>query len=488
MAVYVRISPSTMLTLTNAILAANGSLSASTNAIIFTNSTSGVGGYILAALGATSTSDISDSLSNVSANPPYTSADFPLNASASVPSSLGNASTSVSSSLVSHTSTPALPEPSTICVENITSLCYTDISYSAIPIAPTGTGSAYASLCISAQSSYISVSDSWTPAHQFVSTITATVGDDSYSTLSYYSNASTLCDGHPRVTYYPAILLSTSLTTIPGSLSTEVYSVTYNKEEFPFSYPSCTFGTSDCDNLWQAYSTSSSEWNLQQSGAPALLPATPLCENSANREALSSADTWMSGCGSCTIFGDGVQLLYFPPTSVSRDMCATTPSASVTYYHEDAATIYDGMGTVRGNFTGETAVLDGKTFTSGTAYISIKTVYIGDRCRGTIGTPVTDALVAMPSESLLSLRYTQWQASYFLDIETITGYPFNFGDLQKPIPYSAWAGQGDCLGPNAYDYNCDVIYEDRFRPNLAIPPAIRKLRPGKHLDLLSSVD
>lgn len=189
----------------------------------------------------------------------------------------------------------------------------------------------------------------------------------------------------------------------------------------------------------------------------------------------------LTECGPCTIFGNGVQLLYFPPPStVSRDMCASTPSASVTYFKDDAATVYNGSGPVQTNFTGELATIDGKTFTSGTAYISIATVWTGDRCSASMGTPVTDALLAMPSESVLSLRYSQDHFQYFFDIKTVTGYPLDFADMREPVPYSAWAGQEMCDGANAW--NCQVIYENDFNPQLAMPPGIRSLRPGKRPD------
>lgn len=99
-----------------------------------------------------------------------------------------------------------------------------------------------------------------------------------------------------------------------------------------------------------------------------------------------------------------------------------------------------------------------------------------------MGTAVTDALLAMPSESVLSLRYSQDHFQYFYDIKTITGYPFDFADMQEPVPYSAWAGQEMCEGPNAW--NCQVIYENDFNPQLAMPPGIRSLRPGKQSDPL----
>ncbi|KAF1346046.1 hypothetical protein BDV97DRAFT_401412 [Delphinella strobiligena] len=453
---------------------ANGNLSAPAVAVAVSSTTTtlGIGGYILAALGATSSVTPS-----TSSNVPSTGTGI-----------FSNASLPVWGSLVSSSPASATPKPSTVCLHGTTGLCYTDITYSAVSVAPTGTGSAYASECAKALRSYSSVSSSWGAVHSSVVESTATLGGISIATLSYYRDASTLCDGHPRVTYSPAILLSTKVSTIAGlPSSTTTFPVSMGWA-FPVSAPSCSIQTNDCDNLWQAYSTSLSRWDAQQYGASAsphgppnaarvtASPLAPPCVDSERVAAQSSVMASLTECGPCTIFGNGVQLLYFPPPStVSRDMCASTPSASVTYFKDDAATVYNGSGPVQTNFTGELATIDGKTFTSGTAYISIATVWTGDRCSASMGTPVTDALLAMPSESVLSLRYSQDHFQYFFDIKTVTGYPLDFADMREPVPYSAWAGQEMCDGANAW--NCQVIYENDFNPQLAMPPGIRSLRP-----------
>ncbi|KAG9891582.1 hypothetical protein KCU98_g4510, partial [Aureobasidium melanogenum] len=58
----------------------------------------------------------------------------------------------------------------------------------------------------------------------------------------------------------------------------------------------------------------------------------------------------------------------------------------------------------------------------------------------------------------------------------VTGYPFNYADLNSPVPYSAWNGQAMCEYPG--DYRCNVIYENQYNPQLAMPPGIRKLDPA----------
>lgn len=323
--------------------------------------------------------------------------------------------------------------------------------------------------------------------HSSVVYTTNYLGGDSWTTRTFYQDASTLCDGHPRATYSPAIALSSTTIKIPGTpTATSVVPMSMGMV-FPVESPSCSIRPADCDPLWSAYTTSVSEWNAQETGAsatPAITasPMPPPCANSSAVAIQSSAEAVLSDCGPCTIFGTGVQLVYFPvPDTVERDMCASSPSATVTWFDEDVVSIvngYNNSGPAQALMSGpaaETAIYNGQTYTSGTAYISISSVWIGNRCKPSMGTPVTDAILAMPSESVLSLRYRQDHFQYFFDITTVTGYPFNFADLNSPVPYSAWNGQQMCEYSNSQ--NCYVIYENEFNPQLAIPPGIRKLRP-----------
>ncbi|KAK4504740.1 hypothetical protein PRZ48_002702 [Zasmidium cellare] len=162
-------------------------------------------------------------------------------------------------------------------------------------------------------------------------------------------------------------------------------------------------------------------------------------------------------------------------------MCATTPSSNLTYYGPGAViTAYAGTrdsGIDQSSAGQKTAVVNGHTFTSGTAYISIASVWASDRCSSTHGTVVTDAILAMPSESVLSLRYTQNHfESYFDQTVTQTGYPVSYADFNEPVPYSAWNGQSTCRAADD-GYSCQTIYEGMYRPQLAIPPGIRDLSP-----------
>ncbi|KAI7285378.1 hypothetical protein KC345_g1705 [Hortaea werneckii] len=344
----------------------------------------------------------------------------------------------------------------------------------------TGSGSEYASQCIHALTSFSSKSSAWSTRHLSVSNTTTIVGGPSYSRVTYYAGATTLCDGHPRLTTSPGTSLSEGWLTFPGTGPTSTSTIvnTYGSI-YPYATPSCSVNPSDCDPFWETYSTKVSEWSALGAAQTTPAPQTPPCMNQSVASSAASFQESFRGCGLCTIYGQGVELVYFPPpATVSRDMCASTPVANLTYYEPGAileayaGTQYGAMATPKPD--AQTAIVGHNTFTSGTAYISISKVWAEDRCSKTKGTPVYNAILAMPSESVLSLRYSQDHFQYAMVTGTQTGFPVSYADFHTPIPWSAWNGQEQCY--NSYGgYYCDVIYENKYRPQLAIPPEINML-------------
>lgn len=344
-----------------------------------------------------------------------------------------------------------------------------------------GTGPAYATACAKLHNDYNAAESSWNAVHNSLDISTRPLGGESYARVTYYENATTLCDGHPRVTYSPAKSLSEVWNTVTAPITGYTTLTQTFGRVFSAPTPVCSINPKDCDGLWSDYSKSVAAAATVTSAPP--IP-TPYCANQSAIAAYSSATASIYGCGACTIYGYGVELVYFPvPTNVSRDFCATTPTAALTSYGPGAViTAYAGKSfganasapaTTNGP---RTAVVGGHTFTSGTAYISISSVYAVDRCSSTFGSVVTDAILAMPSESVLSLRYSQDKYQRLQTTDTIKGYPVDYADFQQPIPYSAWIGQNICNYPGD-DINCGVIYENNFKPQLAIPPEITSLSP-----------
>ncbi|EME86564.1 uncharacterized protein MYCFIDRAFT_214293 [Pseudocercospora fijiensis CIRAD86] len=306
---------------------------------------------------------------------------------------------------------------------------------SALP--SSGSGSSYATACRDAITSYFAGSSAWAKSVQYVSNTTQLEGGTSISTYTLYENATTLCDMHPRVTYSPAIPIGTVTSTYPGPITgTTTIVYTLGTGQYPSPSPTCRISPKDCDPLWADYSKSllaASTMTAPPMTAPTMTaptmtapPAlvTPPCLNQSAAAAYSSATEMIYGCGQCTIYGNGVELVYFP-TSAERDLCASTPTASLTHYGPGAVITayagknYQGPHAANGS---KTVVVDGHTFTSGTAYISISEVYAVNRCSSTRGTIVTDAILAMPSESVLSLRYSQDRLQGLMETDTVTGY------------------------------------------------------------------
>lgn len=378
--------------------------------------------------------------------------------------------TSITTPPITRTVTPARPDTT------ITTL---------VTLPSSGTGSSYAHACLDEYSRYSVASESWNQKYGWRFPETQIIGGTSTDFVTYYENATTLCDGHPRVTYSPAISLSTGYITRPGKVSaSSVYQVT-EYWNFPAPMPSCQLAPSDCDPLWRSYSASLTAWEEASRTGPSNAritppPQTPICANSSAASEYASYSSKIYGCGPCTIYGNDVQLVYFPvPTTVSRDMCASEAGASLTHYVNGdnvieayAGTAYRGNNSVPGQVT---ATAGGHTFTSGTAYISIGSVWAVDRCHNTKGTPVSNAILAMSSESVLSLRYSQNHFQLLMTTETQTGYPVSYADFNEPVPWSAWNGQAQCEYGGGYQ--CSIIYQGQYKPQLAIPPGIKKLNP-----------
>lgn len=341
--------------------------------------------------------------------------------------------------------------------------------------------------CLAAVQSWNEGSSAWAKKYQVLSTTIETLGGSGggkqVKTYTVYENASTLCDGHPRVTYSPAKSIGLTTKTLSGASITGTTTIvgTYVSPAWDKPYPTCIIPPADCDRLWETYHRQV-EAAATITPAPMTTIAMPPCANQTAASQDAAFQSSLYGCGKCTIYGEGVELVYFP-TSTSRDLCATTPTNTVTHYGKGAViTAYSGT-----NYTGpdaaaaaghgaQIAVVDGHTFTSGTAYISIRKVFAVDRCSKTSGPVVSNAILAMPSESVLSLRYQQDHFQFLQETATVTGYPVQYADFNSPIPYSAWVGQNHCEA-GLEDFTCGIIYENNFRPQLAIPPEITRLSP-----------
>jgi hypothetical protein len=174
-----------------------------------------------------------------------------------------------------------------------------------------------------------------------------------------------------------------------------------------------------------------------------------------------------STCGQCTIYGDNVQLLYFPPTSTSRDMCATTPAPPTNCPLGPLTAPYTpGTPYVTEGFTGcenvapcpylmmRTTTSDSgpyivsgsSTYYENRAYLSLDLAYASDLC-DYVGARHSGHLFTMASSEIYSIPGQKVrQASICAD----AGIPFNFADLLPNVPQSAWIQSYEpfgCIAP-----------------------------------------
>ena len=263
--------------------------------------------------------------------------------------------------------------------------------------------------------------------------------------IPQFSAYTTLCDGIPRIranasiSYLPTDVV---VTTVENATSFSSPHVTWTNPQ------PCTLDNKACGDLWRSYIAYSSSRQLGQVPSVTSPPAPPCALPSSLQSTENYVDTFVfnssSACGHCTISMGDVQLLFFPvPTTVSRDMCASTPAAGIStlvdspYYLRRAAsncelylfksesyTDAHFLLAAEANPTGPvTAVYEGTTFTSGYAYLSFDSAFARDDCLNEYGKMYTNTYVAVPSSMLSSFRGEDGNAPY----------SFNFADLNSPV-------------------------------------------------------
>jgi hypothetical protein len=113
-------------------------------------------------------------------------------------------------------------------------------------------------------------------------------------------------------------------------------------------------------------------------------------------------------------------------------------------------------------------VEDGRTYYADKAYVSFQELAAWLLCSGRgdgttqVGTYHTGDIMEFESSELFSLRYPNLG----------TQYPFNFADLNEPVPRSAYMGLANC-----YSQQCETVGTFSYNPILAIPSKVRALDP-----------
>ncbi|KAK5113120.1 hypothetical protein LTR62_003699 [Meristemomyces frigidus] len=207
--------------------------------------------------------------------------------------------------------------------------------------------------------------------------------------------------------------------------------------EYPSPSPTCSIGTRDCNKLYQDHLL-----------APVYSIYTPLC---------STAASYKPSCGECTVFANGMQLFYWPVTTVHGNVCAgngSTITASPT-----------GKGpntTIKGN----------RTYTSGTAYYSFSDLFATVSNGAMCGTPEANVELPIFTFDLSTISYSPTQPSPGITLLQSYSQSMNLADLNYPVPWSAWRGQEACASNVSI---CETI-STSYRPDLVIATWLTELQ------------
>jgi hypothetical protein len=109
-----------------------------------------------------------------------------------------------------------------------------------------------------------------------------------------------------------------------------------------------------------------------------------------------------------------------------------------------------------------------ETLSANRVYLHFGQVQIQKNYRATLNSDfpmaARDVFISLKSHEMSTRRY---------DFRTDLGYsPFNFGDMEWPYPYSAYAGQ---YGYHDWDTHGMVISKGKFRPIISMPSQVQSL-------------
>ncbi|KAK3663988.1 hypothetical protein LTR22_005208 [Elasticomyces elasticus] len=143
--------------------------------------------------------------------------------------------------------------------------------------------------------------------------------------------------------------------------------------------------------------------------------------------------------------------------------------------------------------SGPYTVMNGTTLYENRAYISYQAIDVYNECGSKIGKGQPGGMVELASTDVYSVWGNVGGAN------DNKGYPFNFADLIRPVPASAYLGQASCYHPVPPElwtgtlgsgdringerqqealWFCGMIFDYAYAPWLAVPPQFRALDPA----------
>ena len=261
----------------------------------------------------------------------------------------------------------------------------------------------------------------------------------------------TLCDGWARVN-------ASRVTETTVSIITSTYTY-YQPSEANASIPTfaprpaCDMTPAEC--VWLYYNAS--------------LPGDAVARSYDNAVLGLCADPAHLG-DPCLVTGGPIKLLYFPEPSNPDHICKARNSTNLPRDSNNIELLNkESLPLV-------TAQTLGTTFTSGTAYLSISTLYayhdgFGDR----IGPTFSDYILPLASTQVHTICYN-WDGPEPASVQEL-GSPLDFRNLNYPVPGTAYSCASGC-GVPAFTTNTTqcTVYDD-FKPILALPPTLTQLAP-----------
>ncbi|KAK4893586.1 hypothetical protein LTR27_008053 [Elasticomyces elasticus] len=292
---------------------------------------------------------------------------------------------------------------------------------------------------------------------------TYTTMTSNYGTATH-TDFTVLSDGN--YAYSTSYDTSTTTLTMTGSFYTDISTDTANYEYYETSTysqfsrigkpytnvykPNCSLPqyVPQCQSKWSSWIMSASDYDVSKYSKPGCTHADiagSLCSSlvstfMSDRQysllgPITSSIPWPThttfapgctlGCQTCAVTGDKVQLLYWPPaTSATFIDGNSSRVVAPTQAPSDSPVVVSYGGT---------------QLTSPTIYISYHLLYASDSC-GPVGPTIRDTIVPLTSSA--DLASIQWDFLSF-DNQWMTE-SFNFTDLIEPIPQSVYNKQPIC--------------------------------------------
>jgi len=286
----------------------------------------------------------------------------------------------------------------------------------------------------------------------------AVVTGNSFSTTTILSTF----DGgtYPNVIFTEVSIIEPSpiiLSIVTITITTTYVNVIDHSLNFPSTttfysvpHPSCTFNPTDCASLYAA--SSNAQWTSGSFNRTASPPVS--CGTIINPETAP-----------CNLYIPTAQLIYWPVTLVSQDLCVYPNPIDIT-----------AIPAINANKTITIATGFGTTFTSDqNCYIYFSSI----TAEWLIGTIV---IYSSLHEGILTIPFTELQ-SYRGHVPGYTIgniYSFNFADLlPNHIPILAYEDTYLCneaVGEPEYPF-CNTVLEDIYAPNLVYPTKFYDLYP-----------